>query len=421
MRNDAILAAKTDSFDKEYCESLDRLSNDNNRLSEMKWFFSRAYDWAYETENTKPPVVLLSTAIPEELVIASGAIPYWIIGGSLGAAAWSDDIVPRDTDPVSRSIAGYIHRPGSTDFSDSLFILPLVNDSMKKIAYDLKSSGKKVCLIDVPPNRKDKYTAEKYAVQLKAMCEAVCAKTKKRMTRHTLTAAMKTVSEARITLYHFLRITQGHTDIITDAARAFIQNTYYMFPFPEEWTYHTKCLIDEIEYRIRTEKHKPSRRPSVMLLGSPVLFPNYKIPFLLSEAGLTVSETVDYVSMKNFISYPEKALRGTRDRLIRNIAATWLTYDASSAFVRNDALYDYVSWLVTQEPIEGVIYHVLKGQIEYDFELERFETMLSQYNIPVFRLETDYQYQDVEQLRIRMEAFAEMLTQRKYRKGRKVS
>ena len=31
--------------------------------------------------------------------------------------------------------------------------------------------------------------------------------------------------------------------------------------------------------------------------------------------------------------------------------------------------------------------------------------------MPVFRLETDYQQQDVEQLRIRMEAFAEMLRQ----------
>ena len=71
--------------------------------------------------------------------------------------------------------------------------------------------------------------------------------------------------------------------------------------------------------------------------------------------------------------------------------------------------------------IEGVVYHVLKGQIEYDFELEKIENMLSQYSIPVFRLETDYQYQDVEQLRIRMEAFSEMLVQNRYRKVKKVS
>jgi hypothetical protein len=37
---------------------------------------------------------------------------------------------------------------------------------------------------------------------------------------------------------------------------------------------------------------------------------------------------------------------------------------------------------------------------------------LDRRDIPVFRLETDYQYQDVEQLRIRLEAFAEMLGQR---------
>ena len=70
--------------------------------------------------------------------------------------------------------------------------------------------------------------------------------------------------------------------------------------------------------------------------------------------------------------------------------------------------------------IEGVIFHILKGQIEYDFELERFEAMLSKHNIPVFRLETDYQYQDVEQLRIRMEAFSEMLVQNRYKINRQV-
>ena len=47
--------------------------------------------------------------------------------------------------------------------------------------------------------------------------------------------------------------------------------------------------------------------------------------------------------------------------------------------------------------------------------------MLAEYGIPVFRLETDYQYQDVEQLRIRMEAFSEMLVQRRYREVRRAS
>ena len=50
--------------------------------------------------------------------------------------------------------------------------------------------------------------------------------------------------------------------------------------------------------------------------------------------------------------------------------------------------------------------------------LERLERLFDSYGIPVFRLETDYQYQDVEQLRIRMEAFSEMLTQNRFREER---
>ena len=86
--------------------------------------------------------------------------------------------------------------------------------------------------------------------------------------------------------------------------------------------------------------------------------------------------------------------------------------------MRNDELYRFVSWLVQKRDIEGVVYNVLKGQIDKDFELERFETLFAEYGIPVFRLETDYQYQDIEQLRIRLEAFSEMLTQNRFKEVR---
>ena len=72
------------------------------------------------------------------------------------------------------------------------------------------------------------------------------------------------------------------------------------------------------------------------------------------------------------------------------------------------------------QEVEGVVCHILKGQIEPDFELSWFEELFEQADIPVFRLETDYQYQDVEQLRIRMEAFSEMLQQRRYSRRKAV-
>ena len=77
-------------------------------------------------------------------------------------------------------------------------------------------------------------------------------------------------------------------------------------------------------------------------------------------------------------------------------------------------MYERIEKLFTEKGIDGVVYHVLKGQIEYDFELGRFEELFEKLDIPVFRLETDYNYQDIEQLRIRLEAFSEILNQRRY-------
>ena len=121
------------------------------------------------------------------------------------------------------------------------------------------------------------------------------------------------------------------------------------------------------------------------------------------------------------VIYNRKLLHGNTDKLIKTICRKWLNYDPSPAYIKNDVMYNHILFLAQKGDIEGVVCHILKGQIEYDFELERIEAMLSEYGIPVFRLETDYQYQDVEQLRIRMEAFSEMLSQKKIKKVKRVS
>ena len=406
------------SFEKEYNSSLNKLYSENSGLRGLKWFLDTAYRWAYRPDEHK--VVVLGTAVPEELVLAAGAEPHWLIGGSLGSVEWSEELVPRDTDPVSRSILGYINRP-EIKYSDSLFVIPLTNDSMRKIAYILKSEGRKICLVDIPPDRKDKSAAEKYTKQMKDMCAAISAVTGVKVTRSSIISSMKVVSGARAVLQDFFEVSRGRTDIITDSARMFVQNSYYMTDSIDEWTYHVIDLTREIEYyaahSIRIEK----RRPAVMLCGSPVLFPNYKLPFLIRDAGLEIVESVDYTAVKSQMVYKRKMMYGNRDRLIKTISSEWLKYDSSASYIRNDVLYDNISAIAQRGEIEGVVCHILKGQIEYDFELERIESMLSEYGIPVFRLETDYQYQDVEQLRIRMEAFSEMLVQNRLRRVKRVS
>ena len=49
----------------------------------------------------------------------------------------------------------------------------------------------------------------------------------------------------------------------------------------------------------------------------------------------------------------------------------------------------------------------------YDFEVHRVERVLKEKGVPLLRIETDYNPEDIEQLRTRIEAFVEMLKSRK--------
>ena len=73
--------------------------------------------------------------------------------------------------------------------------------------------------------------------------------------------------------------------------------------------------------------------------------------------------------------------------------------------------------MIRDYKIEGVIYHVLRGCLVYDFEYRKIEEDLGRLGIPVIRLETDYNEEDIEQLRIRIEAFIEMIKLQKMPEG----
>ena len=106
-----------------------------------------------------PKVMILGSAFPEELVYAFGITPYWVLGGSLQTGAWAGELAPRDADPVSRSILGFLLGMGEMA-RDALILLPIVSDSTRKLTYLLRREGLKVHTLDIPPV-KDESAARK--------------------------------------------------------------------------------------------------------------------------------------------------------------------------------------------------------------------------------------------------------------------
>lgn len=390
---------ETDSYKKEIMDTLQKLIKGLPAYKEFVYFVKcvgNHYLTAFEKEN--PDIVVIGSDIPEELVLVSGRMPYWVLGGSRVSSMWADDIVLRDTDPVSRSGLGY----ALSGFAEnSLVLIPLVSDSTRKLAYILKSRGFKVHTFHFPPV-KDAQTLLEWRRQYGACRDAVSLHLKKPLTKRVLQKSQEQILTAKRQIRDFMEASQ---DTLDGTGRMFVLGSYYCADDLSEWSFQLESLTDKLR---KARKYRNSGKSKVLLLGSPVYFPNYKVPFLIEEAGLELSLQADYTTL-SMQGCTGREWMGKKD-----MADVFFRDDASPAYVKNNSLYERIEKLLMEKEIDGVVYHVLKGQIEYDFELGRFEELFEKLGIPVFRLETDYNYQDIEQLRIRLEAFSEVLAQRKY-------
>ena len=410
------------SYESEYSEALQRIYAANADVPSLRFFFDTAAKWhAYfahdpddisQNAHAYPLVVVLGHGIPEQLIYACNATPCVLLGGSHASCQWSDDAVPRDSDPASRSILGYALRLATRTDIDPLFVVPVANDNMRKIAYHLKQEGHAVLPVDIPPVATSPSARQTWEHSTETLVQTVARHVGGRVTARSLRNANRLVGRARAAILGFEQSCVECPGVLDSEGRLLVTNSYYQTGDLAQWTAALNELTAEVQARYRTIGRPCITAPRILVVGSPILFPQHKVAELINDAGLFTLTTVDAASTSRFASLSERESSGGATKLIRAISRNHYGFDSSSASVVNWAMGHYVEHLLSSMEVDGVIFHILKGQIEYDFELSRLEPLFDRMDIPVFRLETDYQYQDVEQLRIRLEAFAEMLGQR---------
>jgi benzoyl-CoA reductase/2-hydroxyglutaryl-CoA dehydratase subunit BcrC/BadD/HgdB len=381
-------------------------------IQNLSYFFELATKFTLDTEpeTATPQIAIVGLELPEELIYGAGAEPLWILGGSFGAALYADQFVPRDTDSVSKATLGYLFSElYAYTAKAELTVIPIATDSMRKIAHML-SKQREVLAIDIPPVKGDSESARKWLAQMDTLQAAVERKTRRRLSTVGLGAAIAKVNQAKREMKRILAYSISHPDLISGAVALFVLNTYYFTGRLPEWTNRLKELNDEIAVKIKQNGGAaPPPRPRVMMAGSPAYFPNFKIPLLLQELNVYLSAYAHELTRRIDVMPEVPESKAPLRKIFENLVLQYYWADCSAAFVDSKTRRDYMMELANAVPINGVVYHVLKGQIEYDFELEQCENYFSKRDIPFLRLETDFHGQDIEQIKVRLEAFAEMM------------
>jgi len=170
-------------------------------------------------------------------------------------------------------------------------------------------------------------------------------------------------------------------------------------------------LNKALKQKVEKNETLPEKAPRILLTGSPIVFPNMKLPLALESLGAVVVAD-ETCAGDRMLADPVYVNDSTIEGMVRALAVKYVLPCSCPTFAYNEERVFRLKQMVKEYQVDGIIYHVLRGCLPYDFEVRNIEALSKELGVPVIRVETDYNTEDLEPMKIRLEAFTEMLRMR---------
>lgn len=357
----------------------------------------------------------LCVMVPAELIYAAGAMPVRLCSGSYTAYSIGDDYIPRDACPLVKAVMGFGKIKALPAFDHcSLLIAPVTCDCKKKLAGVI-DSVKNTVPLHVPPLKKEDADTEVFLKELYRLIPILEKETGVRVTARSLAEGINMVGNAQYEMSEFLKYRRLTPALMSGTQVMAVMNAYSYMPV-SLWAEQMHRLNGEMKQRLE-QGHFVSRKnqPRILVTGSPIAFPNIKVPLLIEEMGGIFAADETCMGERGLYD-PVSVIDPGFDGMMRALASRYTKPCTCPVFVDNSQRIYRIKQMIKEHKIQGVIYHVLRGCLVYDYEYQLMEEAMGKLDIPIIRVESDYNEEDVEQLRIRIEAFIELIKLKELKK-----
>lgn len=231
--------------------------------------------------------------VPNELIYAAGAMPVRLCSGNYTAYTIGDEFVPRDACPLVKAVMGFNQTHASPLYeSCSLMVIPVTCDCKKKLAGML-SQIKPTAIMNVPPVKDEDADIEQYLQELYRLIPVLERTTGVKVTQQTLAESINMIGYAQYEMSRFLQYRRNNPALLLGTQVMAVMNAYAYMP-AWDWARQMGRLNAEMELRLKEKQFVgKTKQPRVLITGSPIAFPNIKVPLLIEEMGgiLVADET----------------------------------------------------------------------------------------------------------------------------------
>jgi benzoyl-CoA reductase/2-hydroxyglutaryl-CoA dehydratase subunit BcrC/BadD/HgdB len=348
--------------------------------------------------------------VPEEVVIAAGAVCVGLCGGIDWASDEVEKILPRNLCALIKSFMGFKLGKVCPYFEVADLVVGETTCDGKKKSFEVLSDYIPVHVMETP-QMKNEADHRLWAGEIRRFIAIVENLTGNTVTEDKLREAIGKVDARRKALQRLSAARKASPSPIS-GKDALLINQIAFYDDVERFTLKVNELCDELEQRIATAAPVADEPLRIMVTGTPMAIPNWKIPHLIETSGGSIVFDELCTGERSFQNLVGDMDGKDMEAMIEAMCRRSLEIDCA-CFTPNQPRIDKILAKSKEYRVDGVIHYALQSCDPFTIEGFRVEKSLKEKGIPAMRLETDYSQEDSGQLKTRIEAFFETLHDRR--------
>lgn len=352
--------------------------------------------------------------VPEEVVIAAGGICVGLCGGLDIALDEVEKVLPRNLCSLIKSFMGFKLGKVCPYFESCDLIVGETTCDGKKKAFEVLAEYAPVYVMETPQMKRE-MDYDLWKQEIYRFIERMEELTGNTITEASLREAIWKVDGKRKALKR-LSATRTAVPSPISGKDALLVYQIAFYDDVDRFTAKVNELADELEARVARGEGAGDglEGPRIIVTGTPMAIPNWKLPHLIETAGARVVYDELCTGERYFQNLVEDfgdIDSMTMDEMVDAIARRSMEVDCA-CFTPNRGRTDKVLRMVDEYRADGVIHYSLQFCDPYTIEAFEMEKALKERGVPYMRLETDYSQEDTGQLMTRIEAFLELVKER---------
>lgn len=343
--------------------------------------------------------------VPEEIVLAAGGVCIGLCAGAEVGSAEAERFIPRNTCALIKAFMGF-KLAGLCPYVEStdLIVGETTCDGKKKAYEIFDDITGKVYVMEIP-NMKNPEDRKLWLGEVGRFKEKMEELSGKSITLEALKEAASVVNAKRKALQRLSRLRAADPAPIS-GLDALLINQVSFYDDPLRFTDMVNKLCDELDERVRKGQGvAPKGTARVLVSGSPMAIPNWKLPAIVEGSGAVIVGEESCIGERNYRELLDEGFSTVQEGL-EKIASRYLSVDCA-CFTPNSERPENVKSMVKALHADGVIHYSLQFCTPYMMEAHKVEGTMD--GVPFMRIETDYSLEDMGQLKTRVEAFLEMI------------